>query len=216
MRCRVCGKDSGKFVVCYKHRNTKYKGKCKIHGNTWFIGRQCQKCAELKQPLYVIKDKKDRRGNVIDKEHYLYPYLNRLTHKTRAYQRKYIQRISHSSGIYGIFYGNTCLYVGQSVDISTRVQQHKDNFIKAQKQLQGIRIRKKRVNLDKIKHKVEYKYYQLANAYKLSDLKFKKLMAVPKLKNEREYKELLTYAEQAMIDSYKPKFNHISARPTQK
>ena len=34
--------------------------------------------------------------------------------------------------------------------------------------------------------------------------------------NEFEFNELLTYAEQAMIDTYKPKFNHISARPTKK
>jgi hypothetical protein len=216
MKCKICGKDSGKFVVCYKHRTTKYKAKCKIHGTTWFIGRQCQKCAELKKPIYEIKNNKDRLGNAIKKGHYLYPYLNRLTHKTRAYQRKYIQRISHSSGIYGIFCGNVCLYVGQSVDISTRIKQHKENFIKAQKQLQGIRIRKKRVALDKVKKKVEYKYYLLAHDYKLSDLSFKKLMAVPKIKDDFEYNELLTYAEQAMIDSYKPKYNYIAARPTKK
>ena len=215
MKCKICGKDSGKFVVCYKHRTTKYKAKCKIHGTTWFIGRQCQKCAELKKPIYEIKNKKDRFGNVINKGHYLYPFLNRLTHKTRAYQRKYIQRISHSSGIYGIFCGTTCLYVGQSVDISTRVQQHKDNEAGYVEALFKGTSEKLRI-LDKVKKKVEFKYYQLAHDYKLSDLTFKKLMAVPKLKDDFEYNELLTYAEQAMIDSYKPKFNHIAARPTKK
>ena len=34
--------------------------------------------------------------------------------------------------------------------------------------------------------------------------------------NEFEFNELLTYAEQAMIESYQPKFNHIAARPTRK
>ena len=83
MKCKICGKDSGKFVVCYKHRTTKYKAKCKIHGTTWFIGRQCQKCAELKKPIYEIKNKKDRFGNVIKKGHYL---INREYHSISQVQ----------------------------------------------------------------------------------------------------------------------------------
>lgn len=216
MKCKICGCNCGKYVVCYEHRNTKYKDVCKIHGTTWFVNRQCKKCEQLKTIIYVIKDNKDRFGNKINKKHYLYPYKNRLTHLNRRYQSKYMQRISNTSGIYGIFCGTTCLYVGQSVNISARVAQHKDNFRKAKYQLNGTRLYKQRVSINKIPHKVEYKYYEMANNYNLPDLSFKTLFKVPKLKDEFEYNELLTYAEQAMIESYKPKFNHIAARPSRK
>lgn len=216
MNCKICNAYSGKYVVCYKHRNTIYTDVCKIHGKTSFINRQCQKCKELKKPTYRIKNKKDRFGKVINKKHFLYSYLERLTKLDRQYQNKFMKRISHSSGVYGIFYHNVCLYVGQSVDISNRINQHKENFKKAQHQINGTRAHKKRVSISKIQHKVEYKYYEMANSYKLGDLTFKKLFDVPKLKDSFEFNELLTYAEQAMIDTYKPKFNHISARPTKR
>ena len=216
MKCKICGANSGKYCVCYKHKNTVYTDVCKIHGKTSFVNRQCLKCKELKTPIYRIVDNKDRFGNIIDKTHFLYKYLPRLTHLTRPYQNKYMQRISHSSGIYGIFCNNVCLYVGQSVDISNRINQHKTNFKIAQHQINGTRAHKKRISISKMSHKVEYKYYEMAYSYKLHDLTFKKLFDVPRLKNEFEYNELLTYAEQAMIDTYKPKFNHIAARPSKK
>ena len=213
--CKVCGAKCGnKYIVCFEHKDTKYKDKCKIHGVTTFINRQCQKCKKLKTPEYEIKNKKDRFGKTINKNHFLYPYLDRLTNKDLAYQKQFIQRISCKPGVYGIFHNNTCLYVGQSVNISNRINQHKEAFKKAQKQLQGIRIRKKRIHLDKVPRKVEYKYYELANNYKLGDLKFKKLFDVPRLKDDFEFSELLTYAEQAMMDVYDPKINLMAARPT--
>lgn len=216
MKCKICGKDCGRYVVCYEHRDTKYMDYCKLHNKTTFINRQCQKCKQLKEPLYLIHNKKDRFGKKITKSHFLYPFLDRLTNLTKPYQSNFIQRISHSPGIYGIFYNNTCLYVGQSVDISNRIHQHRENFKKAQHQINGTRAHKKRIHISKMEHRVEYKYYEMANKYKLNDLTFKKLFAVPKLKDEFEFNELLTYAEQAMIETYKPKFNHIAARPTRK
>lgn len=215
MKCKICGKESGRYVVCFKHRDTKYQGICKLHGKTTFIGRQCQKCLRLKTPVYVVKNRKDRHGKKITPSHFLYPYLPRLTNKTKKYQSQFQRRISNCSGIYGIFAGDTCLYVGQSCNISSRIKQHKDNFKTAQKQMQGIRIHKKRICIGKIKHKVEFKYYEMAKTYKLSDLSYKTLFVVPKLRDNLEYKELLTYAEQAMMDAYKPKFNHIAARPNE-
>ena len=215
MKCKVCGKACGNYPVCYQHKETKYQGICKLHGKTTFIGRQCQKCLKLKKPIYVVKNGKDRHGKKITKDHFLYPYLGRLTHKTRAYQVKYQHRISSGGGIYGIFAGNVCLYVGQSSCITSRIKQHKDCFKTAQKQMQGIRIHKKIVQIGKIKHKTDFKYYEMAHKYKLSDLSYKTLFVIPKMKNEEEYKERLTYAEQAMMDAYKPKFNHIAARPNE-
>lgn len=216
MKCKICGQNSGKYIVCQEHRNTKYKDICKIHGNAWFINRQCQKCKELKNALYLISDNKDRFGNVIDKNHFLYTYKNRLTHLTRRYQAKYMKRISGTSGIYGIFHNNTCLYVGQSINITNRIKQHKENFKTAKYHLNGLRLHKKRISISKIPHKVEYKYYEMARAYNAYELSYKTLFVVSRLSDDFEYNELLTYAEQAMIESYKPKYNHIAARPTRK
>ena len=216
MKCAVCGTNSGNFVVCYKHRNTKYKSTCPIHGKTIFIGRQCQKCKDLKMPLYVIKNGKDRLGKKIGVRHFLYPYLDRLTKLDKKYQVKYQKRISSVSGIYGIFAGNICLYVGQSNNIKKRIEQHKKNFKIAQYQMRGIRIHKKRISLNKIPRKVEYKYYEMANNYKLSDLTYKTLFAIPQIEDTYKFNELLTYAEQAMMIAYKPKYNHIAARPSEK
>lgn len=216
MKCKVCGCDSGKFIVCFEHRNKKYKDTCHIHGNTYFINRQCLKCLKLKEVIYLIKDGCDRFGNKVDKNHYLYPYKSRLTHLSRKYQSKYMQRISKTSGIYGIFANNTCLYVGQSVNISNRIEQHKENFKIAKFHISGVKLHKQRISISKLDHKVEYKYYEMAKDYNLPDLTFKTLFKIPRLENEFEFNELLTYAEQAMINSYKPKFNKVAARPTRK
>lgn len=216
MKCKVCGCDSGKFAVCFEHRNKKYKDICHIHGKTTFINRQCLKCLELKKVIYKIEDNKDRFGNKIDKNHFLYPYKKQLTHLNRRYQSQFMQRISNTSGVYGIFCNNVCLYVGQSVNISNRISQHKDNFRTAKFQINGTKLHKQRVSISKMPHKVEYKYYEMAKEYNLPDLSYKTLFRVPKLKDEFEFNELLTYAEQAMIESYQPKFNHIAARPTRK
>lgn len=216
MKCKVCGCNSGKYVVCWDHKDTKYKDTCKIHGKTWFINRQCQKCLELKTAIYLVKDNKDRFGDKITKDHFLYPYKKRLTHLNRRYQSQFQHRISNTAGIYGIFYGSTCLYVGQSVNISMRIKQHKENFKKAKFQIQGTKLHKQRISISKMPHKVEFKYYEMAKNYNLPDLSYKTLFKLPRLKDEFEFNELLTYAEQAMIESYQPKFNHIAARPSRK
>ena len=214
MKCKVCGCNCKNYSVCYNHRNVKYIDICKIHGSTDFINNQCLECKELKTPIYIIKNNKDRFENEINTEHYLYSYLTRLTKLNRNYQRQFIQRISKTSGIYGIFVNNVCLYVGQSINISNRVKQHKDNFKIAKFHLNGLRLHKKHIYLNKIPHKVEFKYYEMANKYNLSDLSFKTLFVIPKNKDEFIFNELLTYAEQAMIESYKPKYNTMAARPT--
>ena len=216
MKCKVCNKECGKYVVCYDHRNTKYIDVCKLHGKTTFINRQCQKCAKLKEPVYLIKNNKDRFGKSITKNHFLFPYKDRLTNYSKKYQNQFMKRISHCSGIYGIFYKQTCLYIGQSVNISNRIHQHRENFKKAQHHINGTRAHKKRICISKLDHKVEYKYYEMAYKYKLNDLCFKTLMQIPKMNDLFIFNEILTYSEQAMIETYKPKFNHIAARPTRK
>ena len=216
MKCKICGCDCGQFAVCFDHRNRKYKDVCPIHGKATFINRQCLKCLELKTVIYIIKNNCDRFGNLVDKNHFLYPYKSRLTHLTRKYQSKFTHRISKTPGIYGIFCNNVCLYVGQSINISNRIKQHKENFRTAKFQINGTKLHKQRISIDKMEHKVEYKYYEMAKNYNLPELKFKTLFKIPRLKDDFEFNELLTYAEQAMIESYKPKYNHIAARPTRK
>lgn len=216
-----------KYKYCYEHRETIYTDVCRIHGKTKFQQGRCLKCEQLKRPIYRLvpkgKDWYDKNGKKINKNHILYPYLNRLTKKTRKSQELYIQKISSKPGIYGIFVRkgarlDKCLYVGQSINVSQRVHQHRENFKKAQRHILGIRMRNRHATLDKLKpYKVEFKYYLMANKYKLSELKFVRLMSLPyqsgKLSTE-QYKDLLTYCEQAMIDAYKPSLNLFAARPS--
>ena len=82
--------------------------------------------------------------------------------------------------------------------------------------MRGIKIHKKRISLNKIPRKVEFKYYEMAHNYKLNDLTYKTLFVIPPQKDQYELNELLTYAEQAMMITYKPKYNHIAARPSEK
>lgn len=212
-----------KYRFCYKHRNTKYLDTCKIHGKTYFVNNQCQKCLRLKDPKYIIIKKNNnyyfRNNKPITKKSILYPLLDRLTHLTREYQEPYIKRISEGPGIYGIFARNKkqlgeCLYIGQSVEVKTRIKQHKECFKTAQNHINGLRKHFKRINLNKIERKVEYKYYVMANQYTLKDLKFVKIISLDKKCSEREFREALTYCEQAMMTAFKPKFNTFAARPT--
>ena len=215
------------YKFCYEHRGTVYEDTCRIHGKTKFQQGQCLKCELLKIPSYRLTYREkcwyDMYSVLIDKNHYLYPYLKRLTKKTRKAQEPYIQKISAKPGIYGIFVRNgaklgKCLYVGQSINIKQRVYQHRECFKKAQRHIIGIRMHNKRASINQIKQlKTEFKYYKMANKYKLSDLKFVRLMNVPynqKQLSYEQYKDILTYAEQAMIDAYKPSLNLFAARPS--
>lgn len=215
-----------KYKYCYEHRETIYNDVCRIHGKTKFQQGRCLKCEQLKKPIYRLtykgKSWYDRNSDRITKNHYLYPYLKHLTKKTRKEQEKFIQKISSKPGIYGIFERKgaklgKCLYVGQSINVSQRVHQHRENFKKAQRHIIGVRMRNKHATIDRLKpYKTEFKYYRMADKYKLSELKFVRLMSLPyqsKLTTE-QYKDLLTYAEQAMIDAYKPSLNLFAARPS--
>ena len=216
-----------KYRYCFEHRDTIYEDFCRIHGKTKFQQGRCLQCDQLKTPIYRVthrgKNWYDKDAVRIDENHWLYPYLSRLTSRTRKSQEAYIQKISHRPGIYGIFVRKQnqlgkCLYVGQSVNVSQRVHQHRECFKKAQKHILGVRMRRKHASITQLKpYKTEFKYYRMADKYKLSDLKFVRLMSLP-VKNStlsmEQYKDLLTYAEQAMIDAYKPSLNLFAARPS--
>jgi len=205
-------KIQNKYKYCYEHRNTVHVDVCKRHGKTMFRGNQCLLCEKDKRPIYRIEDGLDMSGeSICEAINILYPYRKRLQNLSRSYQRTYITYITSSPGIYGIFVRHgkhlgTCLYVGQSVNIKNRVQQHRKCIITAQRHLNRLHAQHKR----KISHyKVEYKYYQIAKQYKLSDIKFVTLW-----KLQTTDQQILTYCEQAMIDAYKPKLNTLAARPT--
>lgn len=207
-KCKHKGcKNKTQYMFCFVHKDDIYTDVCKIHGKTKFKNYHCLKCEEMKKPKYS-KDKK------------VLEYLDeifgkRLKHKNRRYQAQYIQRISPSAGIYGIFVKTSrglgkCLYVGQSVNVSTRVKQHKENFKKAQRHLIGLKTWHRKLKV----YKVEYKYYEMARKYKLSDLQFVRLCTIPKkYLHLSQFNDIITYMEQFMMDSYKPSLNTFAARP---
>lgn len=198
------------YNFCYTHKDDIYIDTCKIHGKTKFQNYHCLKCQELKKPKYT---KNKQTLSYLEEI-----FGKRLKYKTRRYQERYIQRIGNVSGIYGIFVKKgsglgKCLYVGQSVNIATRVKQHKENFKKAQKHLIGLKTWNKRLKI----YKVEYKYYEMAKKYNLSDLKFVRLCTIPKkYLQTTEFNGIITYMEQFMMDAYKPTLNTFAARPSYK
>ena len=204
-KCKHKGcKEKTFYMFCFKHKDDIYTDMCKIHGKTRFRNYKCLKCQEMKKPKYTKNKQVLKELDNI--------FGDRLKHKNRRYQERYISRISSSAGIYGIFTknGNRCLYVGQSVNVSNRVKQHKECFKKAQRHLIGL----KRWNRKLKVYKVEYKYYEMARKYNLSDLKFVRFCTIPKkyLQNPY-YNAIITYMEQYMMDVYKPSLNTFSARP---
>lgn len=221
-----------KYKFCYKHRNTRYMSICKIHGSQFFKNGQCEKCAKMKKPTYVLQKKngkyyKGSAKKALPNGNYLEPYYKRLINKKREYQEQFIGKITSGPGIYGIFVINKrkknrlgeCLYIGQSVDVKTRIQQHKECFKTAQRHINGKRLHNKKLKLSDINnYKVEYKYYKMAFDYKLSDLKFVKIIYIDKSYqqklSEKEFKELLTFCEQAEMESFNPILNTFAARPS--
>lgn len=236
-KCAVKGCNEqipNKYKVCFKHLDTNYYDVCKIHGRTLFNHYQCLKCKKLKQPEYIITKKNNkyygRKNKLLPKDYYLKPFYDRFLHLNRKYQEPFMGNVTDNPGVYGIFvkdnrYKNglgECIYVGQSKNMRSRVNQHKEAFKKAQRQIKGTRVHKKNASIKNLNHKTEYKYYKMADKYKLSQLKFVSLFKLNKnlfKQSDLTIKEVLTYCEQAMITSYAqkglsmPKYNTMAARP---
>ena len=219
------------YRFCYEHRKDKYIGTCYIHGKTTFSEGRCLKCQEMKKPIYRIHKRGNdyyfnRNRKPINKNSFIHPYCKQLTHKTVSYQNRYIGKITNSPGIYGIFVRDKrrkdqmgeCLYVGQSINLATRIKQHKKNFVVASNHIKGLKAQSKSSIIVIPKYKVEAKYYMMAKDYWLKDLKFVCLYKFTdndfkKLQNS-EKKILLTLEEQLFIDLYSPKLNTFAARPS--
>ncbi len=90
------------------------------------MDKQCNKCSETKSlnEFYKNPNVKDGRQGHCKKCH---------TNMLRKPQAKYRDRMV--AGVYGIFSGQTCLYVGQSCKLTDRISAHKTHVAKPLKNL---------------------------------------------------------------------------------
>lgn len=223
------------FHFCYVHRKDKYLDTCKIHGVTEFVLGVCQKCKKLKKPIYRINKRNGKyyfnmNKKPLEDNYFMKPFYDVLTHKNPNYEKQFMCNITKNAGIYGIFERDPskkdglgkCLYVGQSGNIKNRIEQHKKNFVTASNHIKGLKAHEQANSKNKIivipNYKVEAKYYMMAKDHYLKDLKFVTLYKIDKRKWSKfsieEQKLCLTFLEQAMIDTWKPKFNTFAARPS--
>lgn len=230
--CAACGCNaiiSTKYMFCSIHKDTIYNANCNIHGVTKFKHGKCIKCAALKVPLYniTVNNNKyyDKDGKLFKKNSSIAPYLKLLC-SSKHDMISHINnttKLHHNPGVYGIFVKSKrnkhnigkCLYIGQSIDVCNRIESHKYCFKKAQRHIIGTKQHHKHITISKLQHKVDYKYYKMANSYKLSELMFVALLELPHtLLNKADYKETLTYCEQAYMNKFKPLYNTFAARPS--
>ena len=224
------------YRFCFTHKDTPYIDICKIHGRQTFINYQCQECKKLKRGIFRIYKRNrqyfhNRDKKPLPKDYFMKPLYQRLINRDRKYQEKYIGNITNGPGVYGIFLRDRtkknqlgrCLYVGQSVDVKRRVKEHKENIKIASRQVAGVRAKAKKSDKNKSwkkliprdKLKTEKKYYEIAEYY-MKDLVFKELFKIDKKfwskLDKEEAKTCLSYCEQLMMDTYKPKTNLFTAR----
>ena len=89
--------------------------------------RQCSKCREEKPLSEYYKDNSKKLGRCSQCKS-CHHYYKKLGHKKKQ-------------GVYGIFSGNECLYVGESEELRNRIYSHKSNIknvttnIKSQREL---------------------------------------------------------------------------------
>lgn len=194
---------------------------CKKHGQTKFINGKCLQCLEenLYLPIYRIEEKIENGnkkfyilGDEINDNHYLNNFLWLLTDKNKKTISMLMNDfISEVPGVYGIFYkkkngkAGECLYIGQSVNIKNRIEEHKNNILQAKKDL---------INHQRTQESL---YYNLA-FIGYDNIKFVQLIDISKdiwnNLNKDQASELLTVFEQYCMDCYSPRYNKTAARPS--
>ena len=201
---------------------TKY---CKKHGKTIYYNNgkneelRCLKCEEekLDVPIYRIKNYDGKNylcGKEITKESYLNKFLWLLTDKNkRTISMLMNDQLRNCPGIYGIFYKKPnnkvgeCLYIGQSVDVLRRVDEHKNNVKKAMDDLKN----------HERNNKISQMYYNLA-FIGIERLKFVQLIELSNdiwsEMNVFEAEECLDLFEQYCMDCFSPRYNTSAARKT--
>lgn len=221
-------------------------GTCKIHGETLFKRGTCVECRKMHVGLYRIfkrngKYYHNRNKTPLPKGFFMEPFYKQLTHPTRRYQMQFVGRVTSGPGTYGIFVRNSkskdgigkCLYVGQSVDVARRCQEHYLRIKVATKHIEklksvGSKFYKRGNSLKNWKEivsecVVQRFYYDIADKYcvglkgdKLANLKIVKLSYIDKKTwskfTKDEALECLTYLEQLGMDAFQPECNVIAAR----
>ena len=220
---------SDKYRFCFKHKDDPYMWDCKIHGRTIFKSGQCQICKSLKRPIYRIFKRHGMyfvgTSHIPITNNYnpiIFRYKEELTHRNITYAKNFISsKITQGPGCYGIFVRNNrsknnigkCLYVGQSVDVVKRIEQHKANIATARKEID---LKKHFDVKSDCKYTVPRMYYDIANKYSNDVLVFKKLISIPKPLWSQCDKKKAQYAlsifEQYCMDCYNPEENVIAAR----
>lgn len=215
-----------KYRFCYKHRNTPYYDICKIHGKQIFIAGVCQKCKSLHYGIYRIYYRNgsyyhNRNKKPLSKDTWLKPWLRTLANKNKSYhKRREEKEVTSSPGVYGIFHNKKCLYIGQSVNVQRRKNEHFRDIEIADKHLKRLKKKSKYKSLGKLlkrtNAKVSWKYYKIANNYSVDDLTFKQLVRIKQKDwnslTKYQKQTLLSYFEQLMMDIHKPTLNIIKAR----
>lgn len=193
-----------RYKFCYAHRKEKYTAKCKYHGETIFSEGNCLECKSFMKPIYRIyyRDGKYWIGHKLaPKDHHTSEYFKFLLHRNRRNAMKFLGNVTTGPGIYGIFKRSKgglgqCLYIGQSLNVKKRVEEHQDNIVKA-------------INKEKC---IPTMYNELLTVG-VKNIKFVKLISLNKKFNTiEELFESLTIFEQFYMDSFEPTINVIAAR----
>lgn len=195
---------------------------CKTHGKTLFCKNhkgklKCLKCMEndLDEPLYRIINENGKNylcGKEITKDSYLNQFLWLLTDKNKKTISTLMNdRIRDCPGIYGIFFKKSngkvgeCLYIGQSVDVERRINEHKSKIISAESDL---KYHKRSSNLSKMYYNLAFVGYE--------NLKFVQLIELTNDiwsgMNAFEAEECLALFEQYCMDCFDPRYNVSAAR----
>lgn len=215
-----------KYKFCIKHKDTPYYDICKIHGKQVFVAGVCQKCKSMHYGIYRIyyRDGKyfhNRNKKPIPKDSWLKPWLRILANKNISYhKRREEKEVTASPGVYGIFVGKKCLYIGQSVNVQRRKGEHYKCIEIADKHLKRLKKKSKYKSLSKLlkrkNAKVSWKYYKIANNYSVDNLTFKQLVRIKQKEwnslTKYQRQTLLSYFEQLMMDIHKPTLNIVKAR----
>lgn len=175
--------------------------------------------------IYTIKKRKGRyffinKRNSIPKTYFAYKHLKLLSNHSRRSALRYCKHVRGSyPGIYGIFLKEKgrnrlnlgkCLYIGQSTNIKRRKSEHMECINKAIKELSKGRP-----------HTLSSKYYKIAkNIISGEKIIFVTVFSFDKREWSKldldQIRELMCLYEQWAMDTYKPSYNFLASRMTDK
>lgn len=178
-----------------------------------------------KKSIFSIKKRKGKyyfkgKRTPIKRSYFAYKHLRTLSNNSRRSALRFCKHARGSyPGIYGFFLYEKgknrlnigkCLYIGQSVNIKRRKREHEEAIKIAINELK---------NKDPWLYTLDSKYYKIAKniisgkrvificVYQINKREWSKL-------NLDQARELLCLYEQWAMDTYKPKYNVIASRMT--